>query len=121
MKLGAILLFVPDLAEARKFYGELLGLNLLRQSDAALSFDLGKTELHIFHGAKIAPVSEYADRASTSVAFEVDSIESEMARLKKEGVVFLHTVPAHNAELGMRYAAFAGPGGNVHELIERIA
>jgi catechol 2,3-dioxygenase-like lactoylglutathione lyase family enzyme len=120
MKFGAILLFVPDLDEARKFYGELLGLTLTRESASLLSFDLGKTELHIFRGTKGAPVSEYADRASTSVAFEVDSIESEMARLKKEGVVFLHTSPSHNAELGVRYAAFVGPGGNVHELIERI-
>jgi catechol 2,3-dioxygenase-like lactoylglutathione lyase family enzyme len=120
MKLGAILVFVPELEEARKFYGELLGLTLTLQSAALLTFDLGRTELHIFRCAKDAPALDYADRASTSVAFEVDSIESEMARLTDKGVVFLHATPSRNDEIGMRYAAFVGPGGNVHELIERI-
>jgi hypothetical protein len=51
----------------------------------------------------------------------VDSIEPEMRRMRAAGVVFLHAKPAQNALGGARYAAFRGPGGNVHEIIERRA
>jgi hypothetical protein len=59
--------------------------------------------------------------AGTACAFEVDSIDESMRRLGERGVTFLHAAPAENALARVRYAAFRAPGGNVHELIERIA
>ena len=122
MKLGMIVVLTPDLDEARRFYGDLLGLTLARESANQLIFDLAGTEFHVFSCADAAPAGyRHGASAATVCAFEVDSIEAEMARLQAAGVVFLHARPAENALSGIRYAAFEAPGGNVHEIVERRA
>lgn len=122
MKLGMIVLLTPDLDEARRFYGDLLGLTLEREAANQLIFDLAGTAFHVFSCSDAAPTgSRHGATAATVCAFEVASIEAEMTRLKALGVVFLHGKPAKNALSGIRYAAFEAPGGNVHELVERIA
>lgn len=122
MKLGMIVVLTPDLDEARRFYADLLGLGLTRESANQLIFDVGGTEFHVFSCSDPAPAgSRHGATAATACAFEVASIEAEMARLQGLGVVFLHASPAENALSGVRYAAFEAPGGNVHELVERVA
>jgi catechol 2,3-dioxygenase-like lactoylglutathione lyase family enzyme len=121
VKLGMIVVLTPDLIEARRFYGHLLGLTLVRDSTSQLIFDLAGTEFHVFGCTGAAPAgSRHGATAATVCAFEVASVEAEMSRLGALGVVFLHGRPAENALSGIRYAAFEAPGGNVHELVERI-
>jgi catechol 2,3-dioxygenase-like lactoylglutathione lyase family enzyme len=120
MKLAALLVFVPDLAEAQDFYARILGLVLIDRSDTSLSFALGPAELHVFRCDGDASRHRHGQDASTAIAFDVASIETEMTRLRAEGVCFLHDQPAINAELRVRYAAFVAPGGNIHELMERF-
>lgn len=119
MKLGPLLLFVPDLEPAHDFYGRVLELKLLKSAPCMLAFAVGTAELHVFKCERVAPAHRHARDASTSISFEVASLESEMERLKSRGVVFHHEKPATNSETGLRYAAFLAPGGNVHELVER--
>jgi catechol 2,3-dioxygenase-like lactoylglutathione lyase family enzyme len=122
VKLGMIVVLTPDLDEARRFYGDWLGLKLDRETGNQLIFDLGGTELHVFSCTDVAPSGyRHGVTAATACAFEVASIEAEMSRLKALGVVFLHARPAENALSGIRYAAFEAPGGNVHELVERVS
>jgi catechol 2,3-dioxygenase-like lactoylglutathione lyase family enzyme len=117
-----IVVLTPDLNEARRFYAGLLGLTLARESANQLIFDVGGTQFHVFSCTDAAPAGyRHGATAATACAFEVASIEAEMNRLKALGVVFLHRKPAENTVSGIRYAAFEAPGGNVHELVERIA
>ena len=122
MQLGVIVVLTPDLAEARRFYGDVLGLSLKDEAPNQLVFDLSGAEFHVFNCTDAAPAAyRHGATAATVCAFEVTSIDAEMRRLRAAGVVFLHAKPAENAFSGMRYAAFQAPGGNVHELIERRA
>jgi catechol 2,3-dioxygenase-like lactoylglutathione lyase family enzyme len=112
----------PDLDEARRFYRDILGLGLTGERPDQLVFGLDGGELHVFGCDQAAPADHrHGATAATVCAFEVASIEAEMARLRAAGVVFLHETPAQNPLGGLRYAAFKAPGGNVHELIERRA
>lgn len=119
MKLGLIMVLTPDLAQAERFYGDVLELDLKASGPGQLIFDLGGAELHVFECEAPAPAHRHAASAATVCVFEVASIEEAMARLRARGVLFLHETPAMNALTGMRYAAFEAPGGNVHELMER--
>ena len=117
-----IVVLTPDLDEARRFYGEVLGLRLAGETANQLIFDLAGTAFHVFSCADAAPAGyRHGATAATVCAFEVASIDVEMARLRALGVVFLHARPAENALSGIRYAAFEAPGGNVHEIAERRA
>ncbi len=119
MKLGAVLVFVPDLEEARDFYARVLGLTLRSCSDTALTLSLGSVDLHVFRTEGKSSTHRHGRDAGTAIAFEVSSLDAEIRRLRDLGVRFLHGQPAVNMALRIRYAAFAAPGGNVHELIER--
>ena len=120
MKVGLIMVLTPDLAVAERFYGEALGLDLKRKGEGQLVFDAGGTELHVFACAEAAPEHRHAASAATVCVFEVASIDAEMRRMQALGVIFLHETPAHNPLANLRYAAFQAPGGNVHEIMERL-
>ena len=119
MKLGLMMVLTPDLAQARAFYGDMLGLRLTASTPSQLVFDLAGTELHVFECAEPAPPHAHGASAATVCVFEVPSIDAAMREMAAKGVVFLHDAPAENAFGGFRYAAFRAPGGNVHELMER--
>lgn len=119
MKLGLMMVLTPDLPEAERFYGEVLGLRLTGRAPNQLIFDLGVTELHVFRCDAPAPVHAHGASAASVCVFEVPSIDLAMRQMAERGVVFLHKTPAENVLGGFRYAAFEAPGGNVHELMER--
>ncbi|MES3027033.1 MAG: VOC family protein [Pseudomonadota bacterium] len=121
MKLGLMMVLTPDLAEAERFYGEVLGLRLADRAPNQLIFDLSGTEFHVFGCVQPAPAHAHAASATTICVFEVPSIDAAMRRMREQGVIFLHDTPAENAPAGFRYAAFNAPGGNVHEIMERLA
>jgi catechol 2,3-dioxygenase-like lactoylglutathione lyase family enzyme len=119
VKLGLMMVLTPDLTEAERFYGEILGLRLADRAPNQLIFDLEGTEFHVFQCDEPAPVHAHGDRAASVCVFEVPSIDLAMRQMTQQGVVFLHKAPAQNALGGFRYAAFQAPGGNVHEIMER--
>lgn len=121
MKLGMTMVLTPDLAEAERFYSDVLGLWLTDRTPSQLAFDLGGTTLQVFACAEAAPAQAHGASAATVCVFEVPDIDAAMVALRAKGVVFLHATPAENAQGRYRYAAFQAPGGNVHELMEREA
>jgi catechol 2,3-dioxygenase-like lactoylglutathione lyase family enzyme len=84
LRLGHVNLSIDDVARARRFYGEELGLlPAPRPSDAGRPgcwFRLGAVELHL-------SLEGNADNASSKrhVAFEVDDLEALRARLVGAG------------------------------------
>lgn len=121
MKLGPALVMTPDLDAALAFYRDVLGLALGGRFENQLVFDLGGQALHVFGCARPAPAGEHGADGASVVSFEVEAIAPAMADLAAKGVEFLHAQPAWNADAGLAYAAFRGPGGIVHELVERRA
>lgn len=81
------ILCTTRLDEARRFYGQVLGLPLRGTSDGALIFNVGGADL------LVAPVASAEPSAHTVVGFAVSD---------------LRTVMAHLSALGVRWERFAG-------------
>lgn len=104
---------VTDLARAKEFYGDTLGLTLLWETPAGVRFRCGPvSELSVFKRPPIA--TEH-----TLAHFEVDDIEAEVKDLAAKGVEFLDYTEGplvtkdHIAQLGpARGAWFHDPDGN---------
>ncbi|MBV9330134.1 MAG: VOC family protein, partial [Alphaproteobacteria bacterium] len=90
MKLGAAIVFTPDLKAARSFYENVLGIKLVRETGTMLVFDCGGIELDVFRSSRPAVAQEHSVDASSGLAFEVTSLDEHVARLRAAGVEFLH-------------------------------
>jgi catechol 2,3-dioxygenase-like lactoylglutathione lyase family enzyme len=110
-------LVVTDVDEAKRFYGEQLGLTLLEETPAGCRFGAGKgSQLTIRRGQPPAG-------GQTVAHFEVDDIESVVRDLVSRGVAFedYETPKTVNfiAQFGpVRGAWFKDPAGNVLGLRE---
>lgn len=122
-KIEHIGVMVKDMEASIRFYQEVIGLDLVGTLDhpnpdiklAFLGFPGAKeTELELIQG--------YNDQLPTEgkvhhIAFTVDDIEAEVARLQQMGIRFIDegitTLPN-----GSRYIFFAGPDGEWIEFFE---
>jgi glyoxylase I family protein len=116
MELAKLMIFVPDLEEARRFYADVLGFALKEEHGDRLVFAHGGCDLVAFRCDRDSPVGGYSREARAVFVFGVASIDAAMAELRARGVRFLHERPAEN-EMG-RYAAFVDPFGIVHEIFQ---
>lgn len=114
---------VKDLARARRFYEEALGLEPLgAKSDGKFIYQCGGTELALF------PKPEGTRAEHTALSFRVAQIGQAVAGLEQRGVRFadydlpgLKTVE-HVCVLGSEKAAwFEDPEGNILCLHEDLA
>lgn len=115
---------VVDVARARRFYEEKLGLG------PGMARDSGEV-IYVSGGARIAlsPRSEPTTAKHTALSFEVDDVAREVKDLEGRGVKFEdYDLPGlktdgHICVLGSERAAwFKDPEGNilcVHESLER--
>jgi catechol 2,3-dioxygenase-like lactoylglutathione lyase family enzyme len=104
-------LSIDDVERARRFYGEVLGLEpIARPADAGRAgcwFRLGEVELHLSleEGAENA-------RSKRHVAFEVTDLEAVRARLASAGAILEEAKPM----AGVRRFFARDPAGNRLEL-----
>jgi catechol 2,3-dioxygenase-like lactoylglutathione lyase family enzyme len=104
-------------AEARRFYGELLGLTEIEKPEplrarGGLWMQAGDRQLHI--GVESPGVERTATRAH--VAYEVVRLDAIRARLERAGVAILDGEPVP----GLRRFELRDPFGNRVELVERV-
>jgi len=116
LRFGKLLVFVTSLDEAKRFYGDVLGLSLAHEASDLLLFRQPDFELAIFACQQAATPDRYSQVAGSTFLFSLPSVEKAMQELRSKGVRFFHSEPAEGP-LG-RYAAFADPFGNVHEISE---
>jgi catechol 2,3-dioxygenase-like lactoylglutathione lyase family enzyme len=116
MQLGMLMIFVSDIAAARRFYCDVLGFGVKSESETKLELVHEGSRFIAFKCEKDASVESYGQVARSVFVFEVPSIDEALSALKSKGVRLLHEEPAEN-EFG-RYAAFEDPFGNVHEIYE---
>jgi catechol 2,3-dioxygenase-like lactoylglutathione lyase family enzyme len=105
---------VKDLEEGKKFYTEVLGLNLVSENPGGVNLDSGGVKLFIYQ-------SETAGtNQATCVSWDVASIEDEVNTLKEKGVLFeRYDLPFAKWEGDiavmdpMKAAWFKDPSGNI--------
>ena len=108
-------LAVKDLAAARNFYVDKLGLMVEKENDYESMYSSGHVKLQVY-------VSSFAGSNKATAAFwEVENIEAEVAQLREKGVVFEHYNDMSGIELqgdvhvmdGEKAAWFKDPDGNI--------
>lgn len=115
--IGQIALTVADLAEAKRFYGETLGMKFLFDAGKMAFYQCGDTRLMI--GLSETPVTP----VGTILYFKVDELEAVCAALKGHGVEFVQDahliakMPDH--DLWMAFVK--DPSGNVLGLMSEVS
>jgi catechol 2,3-dioxygenase-like lactoylglutathione lyase family enzyme len=111
---------VSDLARAKSFYSDTLGLKLAEENEAGLRFETGATSLGVYP-------SQFAGTAKNTVAeFDVQDLDAAMGDLRGRGLTFeeydfpgLKTTNGV-AQLGDSHGAwFKDPDGNILALVQR--
>ena len=120
MNLNSARVFVRDLAAARRFYGEALGL-AMRANDVARGyclFDAGNVELVVEAVPADAP-AEVQTRVGrvTGLSFRVPSMHVAHQDMARRGVVF--TAAPQRQFWGGTLATFRDPDGNEFQIVER--
>ena len=108
---------VPDLAEARQFYGETLGLRV--------SEEHGMLQLHLAGGRDVIvyPKPDHTPASYTILNFPVDDVEATVDGLTERGVQFERYQGFDQDDKGIQrgggplIAWFKDPAGNVLSII----
>ena len=105
---------VKDMKRARRFYEQDLGLEMTK------NFDEKWVEYHLENGCfaitTMVPTVKPSMRAGGSIAFEVDDLDAELARLKKLGAA----IKAEDIESPVcRMCGGADPEGNAVTLHQK--
>lgn len=120
MNLNTARVFVHDLAAARRFYGDALGLRL-RAHDVANGyclFDAGNVELVVEAVPADAPQHDQALVGRfTGLSFRVPSVHVAHQDLSQRGVVF--TAAPERQFWGGVLASFRDPDGNEFQIVQR--
>jgi catechol 2,3-dioxygenase-like lactoylglutathione lyase family enzyme len=108
-----------DLARARAFYEDVLGLTVVEQNDFACVFDVDGTML------RVTAVPERAAASYTVLGWRVIDIEATIADLSANGVVFTRYEGMEQNARGVwrtpggdQVAWFTDPDGNVLSLTQ---
>lgn len=118
--IGAITLFVEDLAAARQFYQEVFGLPIMFEDDASAVFDFGNTLINLLKTTAAPELIEpavVATRESGSrmqFTIKVDDVDATCAELARRGVTLLNG--PIDRPWGIRTASFSDPGGHIWEI-----
>lgn len=110
---------VNDLAQARKFYGETLGVRVSEQH--------GLLTLHLTggHDARVYPKPDHTPATYTTLMFQVNDIEAAVSELTKLGVQLERYDGMDQDERGITRgggpfiaAWFKDPAGNILEVLQ---
>ncbi len=115
MKLYAVRVFVGDLAAAKRFYADDIGLPVIWEGDESLGFDVGALLI-------VEPVGEDDDEAEALVgrfvgaSLKVDDLDAVYRDLTAKGVRF--EGPPETQPWGGRLAHVIDPSSNILSLVQ---
>jgi catechol 2,3-dioxygenase-like lactoylglutathione lyase family enzyme len=124
-RIGAITLFVEDVAAAKQFYQDVFGLSVTFEDDDSAVFDFGNTLVNLLNAtaaeeliepASVAPL-EAGSRVQLTI--DVDDVDAVCAELAKRGVHLLNG--PIDRPWGVRTASFRDPGGHIWEIAKSTA
>ncbi|HKG25743.1 MAG TPA: VOC family protein [Thermomicrobiales bacterium] len=118
--IGAITLFVEDLASAKRFYQDVFGLPVTFEDDNSAVFDFGNTIINLLATTAapelIAPATVAPPEAGARVqlTIRVDDVDAICAELTRRGAELLNG--PIDRPWGIRTASFRDPGGHIWEI-----
>ena len=118
--IGAITLFVEDLADAKRFYVEVFALPLIFEDDNSVVFNFGNTIINLLKVTEApaliepATVARREDGARQQFTIQVDDVDAMCAELVSRGVELLNS--PIDRPWGIRTASFQDPGGHIWEI-----
>lgn len=117
--IAAITLFVEDLDEASRFYGEVFGLTVAHEDDDSVVFDFGNTLVNLLKTEAAAElvspaVVGYPESVRAEFTIEVDDVDALCRELEARGVELLNG--PMDRPWGLRTASFRDPAGHVWEV-----
>jgi catechol 2,3-dioxygenase-like lactoylglutathione lyase family enzyme len=118
--IAAITLFVEDLEETKKFYGEVFGLPVMYEDDNSAVFKFENTLINLLKTTAAVQLIEPAlvapSDAGARVQFtlEVEDVDAMCAELANRGVELLNG--PMDRPWGIRTASFRDPGGHIWEI-----
>jgi catechol 2,3-dioxygenase-like lactoylglutathione lyase family enzyme len=118
--IGAITLFVEDLAATKQFYQDVFGLPVHYEDDESAVFDFGNTLINLLRTTAahelIAPavVGGPDAPARLQLTINVDDVDVVCAELASRGVELLNG--PMDRPWGIRTAAFRDPAGHIWEI-----
>ena len=99
---------VKDINKANEVFAKLLGKASYKQetveseSVTTSFFEIGESKIELLQATdESSAISKYLDKNREGIhhiAFDVENIESEIIRLKKEGFIFINDVPKKGAD-----------------------
>jgi catechol 2,3-dioxygenase-like lactoylglutathione lyase family enzyme len=119
-KIGAITLFVEDLAASKRFYAKVFGTPCIFEDDDSAVFDFGNTIVNLLQttaaGELIepAPIADPEVGARFQLTIDVDDVDATCAELVARGVELLNG--PQDRPWGVRTACFRDPAGHVWEI-----
>jgi catechol 2,3-dioxygenase-like lactoylglutathione lyase family enzyme len=120
--IAAITLFVDDLEEARRFYGEVFGLPVAFEDENSAVFRFGETLVNLLKATEAPRLVEPAIVASAAagVRFQltlgVQDVDAICDELRRGGVELLNG--PMDRPWGIRTASFRDPGGHIWEIAQ---
>jgi catechol 2,3-dioxygenase-like lactoylglutathione lyase family enzyme len=118
--IGAITLFVEDLAATKQFYQEVFGLPIHYQDDASCVFNFGNTLINLLAVTEapelISPSVVAPPEAGSRMQFtiDVDDVDAMCTELMSRGVELLNG--PMDRPWGIRTASFRDPAGHIWEI-----
>jgi catechol 2,3-dioxygenase-like lactoylglutathione lyase family enzyme len=113
------IVWTSRIAEAEKFYGEVLGLHLKARSHGALVYDVGGSDL------RVSPVPSTQPSAHTVLGFGVADIRTIVESLTERGIRFERIAGFPHDAMGIlatpdgsRVAWFRDPDGNLLSIVQ---
>lgn len=119
-EIGALTLFVDDLAAARQFYLDVFALPVHYEDGESVVFRFGETLINLLAATAAAELIEPAIVAPADsgsrlqLTIDVDDVDGRCAALVARGVRLLNG--PMDRPWGVRTASFVDPGGHVWEI-----
>jgi catechol 2,3-dioxygenase-like lactoylglutathione lyase family enzyme len=114
-KVDFVSVLTQDVARAKQFYGETLGLPIESEGESDLEFTLGQVTLDVFDPSSIG--EEFAP-SPAGIAIRVPDVAATRAELEAKGVEFDGEI-VHTKVCDMTF--FKDPDGNALILHRRFA
>jgi catechol 2,3-dioxygenase-like lactoylglutathione lyase family enzyme len=118
--IAAITLFVEDLEEARRFYGDVFGLPVVFEDENSTVFRFGETLVNLLKVTEAPGLIEPAIVASSEAGARfqftlgVQDVDAMCEELRRRGVELLNG--PMDRPWGIRTASFRDPGGHIWEI-----
>ncbi len=121
---GAITLFIADVARSKAFYGEGMGWPVVWEDDVSIGFNPGNTVINLLLESQAADligpaaVAPPGSGQRTMYSIFVENIDAELAALAERGITPING--PIDRPWGMQTACVVDPDGYVWELAQQI-